>query len=524
MDTHSFSRRTKVQGDPLLTECEEKDTMDSFSSLLSSNDRAFSDFDLDLLESNNDFGQWLHNTSLSQLTSLDTDGDASLTEGSLLQPVNPDTIMPLQHEQQTPQSIIPLQQEQQTQPLNQHQEQVPQPEMDSPNSAAMRLHANCSNMEDVKTVLVQQPAAQQTQHIQLVAMPITVSTSNTSLHSPMKTNTIILGGGGTFSVAGTTFIASPQKIDLQTVSSATASGGVQKGRNVLTPSQCSPVLLGHLQSGITPSTQRPITVAVASPLKHTNFVQHHSEPSQTVTSVQHHHKLEEKVYPKPVFSYSCLIALALKNSKTGNLPVSEIYNFMCENFPYFKTAPDGWKNSVRHNLSLNKCFAKVDNPKLNSGAKKGCLWALNPAKVKKMEEEIAKWGKKDPVLLLNSMAYPENLEAIEKGQAGLPFRKDSDSDEEENVPSPLPSTTVKKDVPSTPQKHVEEFKISEYSGSPMQPCDLEQEYVNHAIQWGLQDTDVNDLHIDLLTSSPVTTTHGSPLPHTPSRSGSLTTV
>lgn len=37
---------------------------------------------------------------------------------------------------------------------------------------------------------------------------------------------------------------------------------------------------------------------------------------------------EEKVYPKPAYSYACLIALALKNSMTGSLPVSEIYSFM----------------------------------------------------------------------------------------------------------------------------------------------------------------------------------------------------
>lgn len=38
----------------------------------------------------------------------------------------------------------------------------------------------------------------------------------------------------------------------------------------------------------------------------------------------------------PMSGPSCLIAMALKNSKTGSLPVSEIYSFMKEHFPYFK--------------------------------------------------------------------------------------------------------------------------------------------------------------------------------------------
>jgi hypothetical protein len=38
----------------------------------------------------------------------------------------------------------------------------------------------------------------------------------------------------------------------------------------------------------------------------------------------------------PTSGPSCLIAMALKNSKTGSLPVSEIYSFMKEHFPYFK--------------------------------------------------------------------------------------------------------------------------------------------------------------------------------------------
>lgn len=79
-----------------------------------------------------------------------------------------------------------------------------------------------------------------------------------------------------------------------------------------------------------------------------------------------------------------------------------------------QTAPDGWKNSIRHNLSLNKCFEKVENKKGNS-SRKGCLWALNPAKVEKMQEELQKWRRKDPVTVRRSMARP--------GEHGLPDQR-----------------------------------------------------------------------------------------------------
>ncbi|EDL19918.1 forkhead box N4 [Mus musculus] len=118
-----------------------------------------------------------------------------------------------------------------------------------------------------------------------------------------------------------------------------------------------------------------------------------------------------KHYPKPIYSYSCLIAMALKNSKTGSLPVSEIYSFMKEHFPYFKTAPDGWKNSVRHNLSLNKCFEKVET-KSSGSSRKGCLWALNLARIDKMEEEMHKWKRKDLAAIHRSMANPEELDKL----------------------------------------------------------------------------------------------------------------
>jgi len=126
---------------------------------------------------------------------------------------------------------------------------------------------------------------------------------------------------------------------------------------------------------------------------------------------------ENSGLPKPGYSYSCLIALSLKNSHTGHLSVSEIYKFMCEHFPYFKTAPTGWKNSVRHNLSLNKCFEKIEKPSANgTNQRKGCLWAMNPAKIQKMDEEVAKWSRKDPMAIKKGMTHPHHLEQLERGE------------------------------------------------------------------------------------------------------------
>ncbi|XP_017119152.1 uncharacterized protein LOC108140707 [Drosophila elegans] len=121
-------------------------------------------------------------------------------------------------------------------------------------------------------------------------------------------------------------------------------------------------------------------------------------------------------FPKPAYSYSCLIALALKNSRAGSLPVSEIYSFLCQHFPYFENAPSGWKNSVRHNLSLNKCFEKIERPATNGNQRKGCRWAMNPERINKMDEEVQKWSRKDPAAIRGAMVYPQHLESLERGE------------------------------------------------------------------------------------------------------------
>ncbi|KAK1793171.1 hypothetical protein P4O66_011573 [Electrophorus voltai] len=80
---------------------------------------------------------------------------------------------------------------------------------------------------------------------------------------------------------------------------------------------------------------------------------------------------------KPPYSFSCLIFMAIEDAPAKRLPVKDIYNWILEHFPYFANAPTGWKNSVRHNLSLNKCFKKVDKDRSQSIGK-GSLWCIDP--------------------------------------------------------------------------------------------------------------------------------------------------
>ncbi|KAL4612982.1 forkhead box protein N2-like isoform X3 [Arapaima gigas] len=80
---------------------------------------------------------------------------------------------------------------------------------------------------------------------------------------------------------------------------------------------------------------------------------------------------------KPPFSFSLLIYMAIEQSPSKSLPVKDIYGWIQKHFPYFSSAPTGWKNSVRHNLSLNKCFRKVDKS-LDKPSGKGSLWCVDP--------------------------------------------------------------------------------------------------------------------------------------------------
>ncbi|KAF7212767.1 forkhead box protein R1 isoform X1 [Nothobranchius furzeri] len=98
--------------------------------------------------------------------------------------------------------------------------------------------------------------------------------------------------------------------------------------------------------------------------------------------------LKPGCWPRPPVNYCVLIALALKNSQTGSLKVQQIYNFTREHFPFFQTAPDGWKNTIRHNLCFNNSFRKTCNQLCRDGKRKSCFWHLTLEGHQRLRDEL----------------------------------------------------------------------------------------------------------------------------------------
>ncbi|KAG8883147.1 hypothetical protein FRB97_007082 [Tulasnella sp. 331] len=78
---------------------------------------------------------------------------------------------------------------------------------------------------------------------------------------------------------------------------------------------------------------------------------------------------------RPPYPYSTLIRYAIEGSRSGRLTLAELYSAIETRFPWFLTCGNGWKNSIRHNLSLNKSFIKVARPITEPG--KGSYWSIN---------------------------------------------------------------------------------------------------------------------------------------------------
>uniref|UniRef100_A0A8C2U7I3 Forkhead box P1 n=1 Tax=Coturnix japonica TaxID=93934 RepID=A0A8C2U7I3_COTJA len=165
--------------------------------------------------------------------------------------------------------------------------------------------------------------------------------------------------------------ATPQPLNL--VSSVTLSK---------TASEASPQSLPHTPTTptapITPVTQGPSVITTTSmhnvgPIRRRYSDKYNVPISSDIAQNQEFYKNAEV---RPPFTYASLIRQAILESPEKQLTLNEIYNWFTRMFAYFRRNAATWKNAVRHNLSLHKCFVRVENVK-------GAVWTVDEQEFQK---------------------------------------------------------------------------------------------------------------------------------------------
>ncbi|XP_038077001.1 forkhead box protein O3-like [Patiria miniata] len=160
-------------------------------------------------------------------------------------------------------------------------------------------------------------------------------------------------------------------------------------------------------SGPQPSSGEGTPAAVAEEIQDPNLpVQQVESPDikQDLAAVATNRKNCSRRNAWGNLSYADLITKAIQSAPEQRLTLSQIYDWMVKNVPFFKDKGDsnssaGWKNSIRHNLSLHSRFVRVQN----EGTGKSSWWMINPdakpgkssrRRASSMDTNNPKWEKK----------------------------------------------------------------------------------------------------------------------------------
>ncbi|XP_054975906.1 forkhead box protein P3 [Sorex araneus] len=83
---------------------------------------------------------------------------------------------------------------------------------------------------------------------------------------------------------------------------------------------------------------------------------------------------------RPPFTYATLIRWAILESPQKQRTLNEIYHWFTHMFAFFRNHPSTWKNAIRHNLSLHKCFVRVES-------EKGAVWTVDEFEFRKKRSQ-----------------------------------------------------------------------------------------------------------------------------------------
>ncbi|XP_074534045.1 forkhead box protein P2-like [Halichoeres trimaculatus] len=121
--------------------------------------------------------------------------------------------------------------------------------------------------------------------------------------------------------------------------------------------------------------ESPAQTSCAGAMRH-----HRHHPLAYLLSTENEYELYKNTDIRPPFTYATLIRQAIMETSDMQLTLNEIYNWFTRTFAYFRRNAATWKNAVRHNLSLHKCFVRVENVK-------GAVWTVDEVEYQKRRSQ-----------------------------------------------------------------------------------------------------------------------------------------
>ncbi|NXQ29139.1 FOXM1 protein, partial [Alaudala cheleensis] len=132
---------------------------------------------------------------------------------------------------------------------------------------------------------------------------------------------------------------------------------------------------------------------------------------------------QDSVSERPPYSYMAMIQFAINSTEKKRMTLKDIYTWIEDHFPYFKhVAKPGWKNSIRHNLSLHDMFVRE-----TSANGKISFWTIHPDANRCLTlDQVFK------PLDLESSASPECSESQPKSHLAAPVKNIGSKPEPQN--------------------------------------------------------------------------------------------
>ncbi|KAK3589495.1 hypothetical protein CHS0354_030618 [Potamilus streckersoni] len=199
----------------------------------------------------------------------------------------------------------------------------------------------------------------------------------------------------------------PTSISVPSLTSASGVGVASTASTLLIPppsTLSNTIAMSTSMSSHQQSSSQPTTPTGLGPMRR-RVSDKCNLPISAGSEIQRNREFYKSTDVRPPFTYASLIRQAIIESPHKQLTLSEIYNWFYSTFAYFRRNEATWKNAVRHNLSLHKCFMRVENVK-------GAVWTVDEVEFyKRRPQKLTGAIVRSPSHTPDHSMYGDNLNA-----------------------------------------------------------------------------------------------------------------